>query len=136
MFNRVKLVIAFALFLSSQGISFGLIGETLDQCAVRYGVPTRHDENAIEYRLKNRVLVVTFVEGRAASITCSDAPSERGGGAAVHFQEISKFPEPQSIAFFSASSGARPFVFKNLANLPWVLMKFLWGVIEPSALYI
>jgi hypothetical protein len=61
MFNRVKIVVAFALLLSSQMISFGLIGETLDQCAVRYGVPTRHDENSKEYGLKNRVLVVTFV---------------------------------------------------------------------------
>ena len=135
MFRLSASGVAFALLLSSQGISFGLIGETLDQCAVRYGVPTRHDENSIEYRLKNRVLVVTFVEGRAASIICSDAPSERGG-AAVHFQEIPKFQEPQSIEFFSASSGARPFGFKNLANLPWDLLKFLWGKKEPSALYL
>jgi hypothetical protein len=73
--------VAFALLLSSQMISFGLIGETPDQCAVRYGVPTRQDENSMEYRLKNRVLVVTFVEGRAACITCSDTPSEKGGAA-------------------------------------------------------
>ena len=128
-------VVAWAFFLSSQTISFGLIGETPDQCAARYGVPTRHDGNSAEYRLKNRVLRVIFVEGRASCITCSDAPSERGG-AAVHFQEIPKFQEPQAIGFFSASPGARPFGFENLANLPWDLLKFLWGKKEPSALYL
>ena len=128
-------VVAWAFLLSSQMISFGLIGETPDQCAARYGVPTRHDGNSSEYRLKNRVLRVIFVEGRASCITCSDAPSERGG-AVVHFQEIPEFQEPQSIGFFSASSGLRPFGFENLANLPWDLLKFLWGVKEPSALYL
>ncbi len=127
--------VAFALLLSSQMISFGLIGETPDQCAVRYGAPIWQNEKSTEYRLRNRVLVVTFVEGRAASINCSDAPSE-SGRTPLNFQEISKFIEDQSIASFSASSGAMPFDFKNLANLPWNLLKFLWGEKEPSALYL
>ena len=98
MFSWSTPVIAWALLLSSQMISFGLIGETPDQCAVRYGVPTRHDENSTEYRLKNRVLVVTFVEGRASSITCSDAPSERGGGQPCIFRKSQNFKNLKQLA--------------------------------------
>lgn len=102
---------------------------------MRYGPPMLEDNHFKEYQLNQRILVIKFIEGKAAWIRCSDAPSEVVRPP-LDFHEILKFQTPQPFGKFAADPATRSLDFSNLARIPWSLLKFLWGEKEPSTLYL
>jgi len=123
------------IFLFSQVNLFGLIGETPEQCTARYGEPIKLESDSFKYKFKNRVIVIKFVEGRAASIHCSDANVAINQPPSL-FREFSKFHTQSTYEDIAANPVNPSLGFKNFAHIPLDLLKFMWGTKEPSAFYL
>ncbi len=92
------LILLLVAFTSS---AFARLGETLQQCQVRYGAPVKVHMPSVFFRKEKWSVCVTFFQGKADSISYAKIPDQDDRFA---------FTENEVEAFMKANGGERAWV--------------------------